>query len=264
MLAALSWEENGVLHRGSDSRHRETVTAVGTGADGNTMRRAIVPLAGIALGLLAFGMVNAARVSADTPVTVLAGDRVVLLLPVSPSVERIVGDLRLELQSISEQESDPRITRALDRVAGDDDLLHQVATTPADMFFSGTAVATATPVFDVDLGKDRVIVTTITVELVPAYGSTAGSREHEDGHALINEKIATRCARDALLYGLERGYQGQGLINTMVSLINLAADPVHARYHSYVGNASYGQHIPLAEESLGDVEGCQFSPGPSL
>jgi len=223
------------------------------------MRRAIVPIVGIAAGMLAFSMVSAARVSADTPVTVLTGDTVVLLLPIAPSVDRIVGDLRLELQSMSIAETDPRIARALQRVADNDDLLRDVATTPADMFHSGAAVATATPLFDVDLDKERVIVTTITVELVPAYGSTAGSREHEDGHALINEKIAGRCAREAFIYGIGRGHQGQGLVNTVVSLINLAADPVHARYHSYVGNAGYGQHIGFAEQSLKDVEGCKFS-----
>ena len=76
---------------------------------------------------------------------------------------------------------------------------------------------------------------------------------------MITEKIATRCAGEALQTGVEAGYQGQSLINWMMLSIYDSTDPVHARYHSYVTTASYGQHIRYAEQALQDVDGCAVS-----
>ncbi len=197
-------------------------------------------------------------VNADTPVSVLDADDVVLHLPISPSVDRIVSDLHHELRAVSRGTRDSRIAEALDRLEADDDLLAEVATTPVEMFDSGEAAATATAIYDIQLDRDRVVVTVITIELVPAYGSTAATREHEDGHALINEKIARRCATDALRSGVALGLQGQPLINTMVAHISAAGDPVHDAYHRYVRNARYGQHLQLAEQALTDTPGCAF------
>ncbi len=223
------------------------------------MRRLLLLIAGFGIALLAMTLAGQARVTAETPVTVLAADRVVLLLPVSPTTERVIADLRVELNAMATGETDPRIASALNRAAGDDDLLASVAAAPVDMFASGAAIATATPLFDVSLSKERVVVTTITVELVPGYGSTATSRDHEDGHALINEKIASRCSAEALAAALDDGYQREDLIRAMSRLINLAADPVHARYHTYVKAAGYGQHLRYAGQALEDVAGCRFS-----
>lgn len=220
------------------------------------MRRILYPIVGIAAGLVAYSLISGPQVSADTPVSVLAADRVVLSLPVSPSVERIITDLRSELAGMSSEEADPRIAAALARVGSDGDLLRQVAESPVEKFDSGEAVATATPLYDVTLDEDRVLVTVITVELIPGYGSTASSRDHEDGHALINEKVAARCSRDALRTAVESGYQGHNVINYMIALLYDSADPVHAKYHTYVARASYGQHIRYAEQALRDVEGC--------
>jgi hypothetical protein len=219
---------------------------------------------GFVAALLVLTMVNSWQLSADTPVTALAADEVVLLLPVSPSVDRIVGDLHQELAAVSAATTDPRIAAALDRLADDDVLLRDLAQHPVDMFASSEAAATATPYFDVSLSKERVVVTAITIELVPGYGSTAATRDHEDGHALINEKIVKRCAREAFEYGIEHGYQGQALAGTMMSLLFQATDPVHAKYHSYVHHAGYGQHIAYAQQALDDVPGCSFSLAPSL
>ena len=223
------------------------------------MHRLILVMIGFGVGLIAYILVGPPSLSADTPVTVLTADRVVLLLPVSPSVDRIIHDLRLELHNVAATATDPRVAAALDRVARDDDLLSGVATTPADMFKSGQAAASATPLFEVSLSKERVVVTSITVELIPGYGSTAGLKDHEDGHALINERVARRCAGDAFLHGIGHGDRGQGLVNTMVSFLNAAAAPVQNRYHGYVGNAAYGQHIAYAEQALAEVSGCAFS-----
>lgn len=228
------------------------------------MRRLIFSIAGMVIALVAYSLLSGPRVTADTPVSVLAADRIVLSLPVSPSIERIVTDLRSELAAMSESETDPRIAAALDRIGGDDELLRLVAESPAEKFDNGEAVATATPLYDVRLGEERVVVTVVTIELVPGYGSTAASRDHEDGHALINEKVAKRCSRDALRTAVESGYQGQSLINYMITLLYESADPVHTKYHTYVARAGYGQHIRYAEQALTDVTGCAVSPSWSL
>ena len=152
--------------------------------------------------------------------------------------------------------SDSRVEAALRRIDNDDELLRAIATSPVHMFDSGEAAATATAVYDIQLESDRVTLTVATVELVPAYGSTARSREHEDGHALINERVARRCAAGALRAGIESGLQGDLLVNRMVAELSASGDPVHDAYHSYVRNARYGQHIRLAEQALQDVPGC--------
>jgi len=212
-----------------------------------------IGLAAVVVVLLAFG---SGRVAADTPITVLTADEIILHLPVSPSIDRIVSDLHLELQAVAAASSDGRIAAALRRIDGDGELLHEVASRPAHMFDSGEAAATATAVYDIQLEPEGVTVTVATVELIPAYGSTARSREHEDGHALINERITQRCAAEALRTGVESGLQGDRLVDRMVVELSSSGDPVHNAYHRFVRNARYGQHIRLAEQALQEVAGC--------
>ena len=220
------------------------------------MRQLMFGFIAVLAALVTLAVLGGSRIAMDTPVVVLDADDVALHLPVSPSVERIVGDLHVELRRVADSSRDVRIAAALDRIEADRDLLVAVATTPAEMFDNGAAAATATAVYDIQLDPERVVVTVVTIELVPAYGSTAASREHEDGHALINEKVAQRCAAEALRQGVGRGLQGQLLINFMVGRISTSGDPVHAVYHRYVQNAGYGQHIRYAEQALLDVPGC--------
>lgn len=220
------------------------------------MRSLIIGAIGLAAAFVVLLALSSGRVHSDTPVSVLAADDIILHLPVSPSIERIVADLHLELQAAATASSDERIEAALRRIDGDDELLHAIATSPVDMFDSGEAAATATAVYDIQLEPERVTVTVATVELVPAYGSTARSREHEDGHALINKRVTQRCAAEALRSGVESGLQGSPLVNRMVSELSASGDPVHGAYHRYVRNARYGQHIRLAEQALQDVPGC--------
>ena len=220
------------------------------------MRSLIVGVIGVAAAFVVLLALSSGRIAADTPVSVLASDEIILHLPVSPSVERIVADLHLELRDVARTATDPRVEAALLRIDADTDLLRQIATGPVHMFDNGEAAATATAVYDIQLDAERVTVTVATVELVPAYGSTARSREHEDGHALINEKVTRRCAGAALRSGVEAGFQGDSLVNWMVAELSNSGDPVHATYHRYVRNARYGQHIRFAEQALSEVTGC--------
>ena len=220
------------------------------------MRQVFVGALALIAAFILVSLLSAHRIDADTPVSVLAADEVVLHLPVSPSVDRIVSDLHTELQAVAERTTDSRVSAALLRLDEDHELLQRVAASPVEMFDNGEAAATATAIYDIQLDRERVTVTVMTVELVPAYGSTARSREHEDGHALINERVAKRCAAESLQIAVNAGLQGEPLIDRMVVEISASGDPVHAAYHRYVGNARYGQHIRLAEQALADVPGC--------
>ena len=219
------------------------------------MRRIAFLIVGLVLGFW-LTVVSGGRVTIDTPVTVVAAGDPVLLLPISPGVDRIVGDLRVELERLAGAANDPRIADALTQIAADDALLRDIATSPVEMFDSGTAAATATPVYDITLEPDGVTVVVATVELIPGYGATAISRDHEDGHALINRRVAARCAREAMVDAVAAGRQGEALINGIIARLSTASETVHHRYHQYAANAGLGAHVREAERALADVPGC--------
>ena len=220
------------------------------------MRRTILFLVALLTAAFAVTAARNGAIAADTPVQVLAADNVILRLPVSPSVDRIVGDLEVELTRLATAATDPRLATALERMATDRALLRHVATSPVERFDAGIAAATATAVYDVVLDPDTVTVVVATVELVPGYGSTAGSREHEDGHALINKTVALRCAAAGLANLVGSGQQGNTLINGLINYLSDASDPVHSTYHTYVKRARYGEHIRYAERALDEVDSC--------
>jgi hypothetical protein len=221
------------------------------------MRRLVSLVAVIGTGLWLLVSWSNSILSPDTPVVVLAPDDVVLRLPVSPNVDRITTDLSIELNTAATQATDVRIAEALRLWSQDDQLLRQVASAPVEMFDSGEAAATATAVYDIQLEREVVTVIVTTVELVPGYGSTAISRDHEDGHALINRSIVQRCATEVFQDSVAAGHQGEALINNMLARLTQANSPVHAIYHSYVSRAGFGQHIGHAERALTDAAGCQ-------
>ena len=196
-------------------------------------------------------------VTADTRVLVLAAEDPVLNLPISPDVDRVVSDLQTELERIATAATDSRIAAAVLRIRDDTATLRSVAAAPVDMFDNGEAAATATAVYDISLDTDIVTVVVTTVELVPAYGATAVSRDHEDGHAHINRSVARRCAAEALAAGVEADRRGSLLINGMIAYMSDAADAVHTEYHRTVSGLSYGSHQRAAARALETVNPCR-------
>jgi len=222
------------------------------------MRRVIVIGLGFVGALwLATGLLGP-QVTADTPVVVVAADDVILLLPVAPPVDRIVADLGNAFRELAAASTDSRVADSFGRIAADTELLEQVATAPVEMFDTGQAAATATPVFDVDLAADQVTVVMTTVELIPAYGATAISRDHEDGHALINRILTQRCADDALAASLRTGRNsGEELIGGIIDFITSVAHTAHDRYHEYVTGVGLGQHTAQAWRALAETDLCR-------
>lgn len=222
------------------------------------MRKAIVVGLGLVGALwLATGLLGP-RITAATPVVVVAADDVILLLPVSPPADRIVADLEDALLELAAASTDSRVADSLGRIAADAELLGKVATAPVEMFDTGQAAATATPVFDVSLAADQVTVVVTTVELIPAYGATAISRDHEDGHALINRVLTQRCADDALAASLRDGRTGgEALIEGIIDFVTAAAHTAHERYHEYATGAGLGQHTAHAWRALAATDLCR-------
>ena len=221
------------------------------------MRRAIVVGLSLAGGLWLLVGLLGPQVTADTPTVVVPADDVILLLPVAPPVDRIVADLSTEFLWLAATSTDSRIAESFGRFAEDHDLLRQVATTPVEMFDSGQVAATATPVFDVNLRSGQVTVVVTTVELIPGYGPTAISRDHEDGHALINRVMTQRCADDALAASLRAGRNGEAIIDGMVAFITSGADSAHELYHGYAAGGNLGEHTAHAWRALTETEQCR-------
>ena len=219
------------------------------------MRRYLFLLIGFALGFWLV-VVGGGRISADMPLTVIGAEDPVLLLPISPDVDRIVGDLRTEFERLAAEAPDPRVADSLRQFAADEALLRNVATSPVEMFDKGQAAATATPVYDIRLEPEGVTVVVATVELIPADGPTAISRDHEDGHALINRRVASRCAREAMTDAVQSGARGDDLINAVIVRLSAAGEAVHHRYHQYSEVSGLGAHLRAAERALADVPGC--------
>ena len=218
--------------------------------------RWLLSIAGLTILTLVATTASGRPVDADTQVLVLAAEDPVLNLPISPDIERVVTDLQAELERLAALDPDPRVSEALLRISDDAATLRSVATTPVEMFDSGKAAATATPVYDIEIEPDLVTVVVTTVELVPAYGATAVSRDHEDGHALINRSVARRCADDALADGVTSGVRGDLLIRHMMAFMSDQADAVHSDYHNSLAGASYGTHRRIAERALARVSPC--------
>ena len=89
-----------------------------------TMARGIAAIIAFVVMVLVLARLES-PIAADTPISVVAADEVVLTLPVSPSVDRITSDLRQQLETMASTQTDPRLRTALQRFARDPELLLQ-------------------------------------------------------------------------------------------------------------------------------------------
>lgn len=210
----------------------------------------------LAIGWLAVALWLHAGVTAETPVVVLVADPLVVSLPQAPSRSRVVTELESAIDTAAATEANSRIRDALLRTSEEEAMLLSIATSPVEMFGSGDAVATATPIYDISLAPDQVTIVVATIELIPGYGATAVSHDHEDGHALINAAVARRCAADVVAASLAAGYRGVRLTEAISNGLADAGSSVHEEYHQLVRYATYGEHIRYAEQALETVAGC--------
>lgn len=188
-------------------------------------------------------------VDADVGVRVIAADPVRLVLPINPDRNMIIAGISGELRAAADSESSPALSRELNRIAGDTEYLAWLADTGVDYFDSGKAVALAYALYNVDITKDPVVLTSVTAELVPQYGSVGYSADHENGHAFINEEVARRCGGDIVREAATAGLRGRRLEATIISELSEVGDRAHAIYHRYVNRGYVANHIRYARKA---------------
>lgn len=209
-------------------------------------------------GLIWLNRAAGPSVDPGVGVRVIAADPVRLVLPINPDPNIIVAGISGELRAAADSESSPALSQELDRIAGDTEYLTWLADTGASHFASGEAVALAYALYNVDITKDPVVLTSVTAELVPQYGSVGYSADHENGHAFINEEVARRCGGAIVREAATAGLRGSRLEATIIAKLREVGDRAHGIYHGYVNSGYVTNHIryarQAAEEAL--VEMC--------
>ena len=197
------------------------------------------------------GLNRAAGPSVDpnVGVRVVAADPVRLVLPINPDRNVIIAGISGELRAAALAESSPALSRELERIASDTEYLTWLAETGVDYFESGKAVALAYALYNVDITQDPVVLTSVTAELVPQYGSVGYSADHENGHAFINEEIARRCGPGIVREAATAGLRGSRLEVAIVSKLRSVGDRAHNTYHSRVNSGYVTNHLMYARQA---------------
>ena len=213
------------------------------------MKAALVFALVAVAALIGLNRVAGPSVDPDVGVRVLAGDPIRLVLPINPDRNMIIAGVSGELRAAADAEPNPKLAKELERIAADTKYLAWLADTGVDYFLSGKAVALAYALYNVDISEDPVILTSVTAELVPQYGSVGYSADHENGHAFINEEIARRCGRDIVREAAAAGLRGASLEATIISELTAVGDRAHNTYHSYVNGDYITHHVKYARQA---------------
>jgi hypothetical protein len=206
----------------------------------------------VAFAVLAFVMVTRAlgpSVDSDAPVEVLTADPVRVLLPVDPDATDIKQRLTTAIQQAANAESGT-LANELERLAADSDRLQAMADTGASRFSSNQAAALAYPLYATRIQEDgSVTITAITAELVPQHRGVGYSIQHEDGHAYINDALATGCGRTVVADKAGSGLRGRLLENSVVNALHEIGDEAHDLYHQAVNYAPIPRYRASAREA---------------
>jgi hypothetical protein len=267
MLATLAWKEDGERHLEYDPIASGTVTNIEYGAessrsglnrgriasDGHTMKLAVLAVVVLAAALVMLNRSVGPSVDPDVGVRVLTADPVRLVLPIDPDTNTIVAGIVGELDAAADAELNPALSQELRRISNDTEYLTWLAETGVEYFNSGQAIALAYALYNVDISGDPVILTSITAELVPQYGSVGYSADHENGHAFINAEIARRCGREIIREEATAGLRGERLRSTIISRLRAIGDRAHDSYHSHVNTGFVSSHLRFARQAAEDA-----------
>lgn len=227
------------------------------GSDAHEMKVALLLALVLVAALIGLNRAVGPSVDPDVGVRVVAADPVRLVLPINPDRNVIIAGISGGLRAAADAEPNPSLAAELDRIAADREYLAWLADTGAEYFQSGKAVALAYALYNVDINEDPVILTSVTAELVPQYGSVGYSADHENGHAFINEEIARRCGSGIVRTAAGNGLRGSRLEARIISELRSVGDHAHNVYHSYVNSGYVTNHIKYArqaaEEAVADL-----------
>lgn len=201
----------------------------------------------LAVFVLAFLVVASAARRQGTPVegapvVVYAADPVRVVLPISASENLIVGGLQDSLEERAKATANPIVREQLLRLRESKDRLDRIASRSVQRFDSGQAAALAFSLYSAEVTSEDVTIVSVTAELIPNYRGLAKSRDHEDGHALINSELARRCGPGIAHRLIARGLGGAWLENAIIVELHEVGDAAHDVYHLLVQNATLGAH----------------------
>lgn len=176
------------------------------------------------------------------PVVVYAADPVRVVLPISANEDLIVNGLRDSLEERAKATANPIVRQQLLRLREGEERLDRIATRSVQRFDSGQAAALAFSLYSAEVSREDVTIVSVTAELIPNYRGLAKSRDHEDGHALINSELARRCGPGITQRLIARGLGGAWLENAIITELHDVGDVAHDVYHLLVENATLGAH----------------------
>ncbi len=206
----------------------------------------VVPVAAIAL-------VPRGQTGPDGPLRVVTGNPVRVVVSANPSAATIEARTRDALTDAASSARDPAMRSEWLRLRDDARALEILATRAEASLSSGRAAALAFPMFAVDASGDRLTIVAMTIEILPGRSGMATSRDHEDGHAEVNDQLALRCGPGIARTLTERGMRGAVLEAAIAERLRELADVAHAQYHDTVASARLGSHVRLATEASRNV-----------
>ena len=192
------------------------------------------------------------------PTLVVTGDPVRVVMGANPGAATIETRTAAALADAARSATDPRMQAGWQQLAGDTTSVEAMAVSAASRLSSDGAAALAYPMFAVDAGGERLTIIAMTVEIIPGRQGMAVSRDHEDGHAEVNDQIALRCGPIVAAASVARGLVGSALEHEIISTLNGHASRAHTVYHGMVEQARLGDHLGAAKRAAAEVaaDGC--------
>lgn len=224
------------------------------------MKLAVLAVVVLAAALVMLNRSIGPSVDPDVGVRILTADPVRLVLPINPDTSTIVAGLAGKLDAAADAQPDRALSRELERISDDTEYLKWLAETGVEYFTSGQAIALAYALYNVDISSDPVLLTSVTAELVPQYGSVGYSADHENGHAFINAEVARRCGRGIIREEAAAGLRGERLRSTIISRLRAVGDRAHNTYHSHVNSGFVSSHIRFARQAADDAISALCAP----
>lgn len=221
------------------------------------MRRALLVLV-----IVSFAMVvlraSGGEEAPTGPTRVVTGEPVRVVMGANPSAATIEQRTADALGVAARSASDPLMQAGWRDLSDDAATVEAIAISAASRLSAGRAAALAFPMFSVDAGGERLTIVAMTVEIIPGRPGMAVSREHEDGHAEVNDQLALRCGPLLAEASIANGLTGAVLEHAITAGLNGRADEAHTVYHGMVQQARLGEHLESARRAAAQVaaEGC--------
>lgn len=221
------------------------------------MRLILVVIGLFALAAIALSRSGGFDPGADASVVILTSDPAVVSLDFSPTVSEIADGVKDGLKAAAGTASPDAVADEMVSLAEDDRYIEELAASAA-ADFGDRAAAMSIGNYSVFGEGDQVTIVAINIELLPRGVRDGINRDHEAGHSLINNGIATRCGEEVARDRIAEGLSGNRLVTAIRTGLFAAGDVAHERYHRAVAADTYGSHAPAARRVVDQLveEGC--------